>query len=339
MVLIRSHDALFRFVFGEPEQMAELLRARLPASLVAAIDWSTLHRLDGSFVDAALRERQTDILFEAKIGDRTVLLYVVCEHKSRDDRFTAWQIARYEVRVVDQWLALHPEARKLPAVLPFVLHHGDRPWQSPRSPHELVDLDGCSDDVCGFLMPLQMQLRFHLLDLAAMDEAQIEAMQVSAVTGLTLRFLQFLRRLPPEQAADAIHGWRHAVARLLDHRRGQEVLAALFSWWLAGAPASQETLRTVMAKIHEENPTMRSALDLLLEMGEERGLQRGMQQGMQQGLLAGRRAILVEMLTERFGALPPAVQEQLAAADVEAMQRWGQRLLGAPTLAAVFAPA
>ena len=42
MELIRTHDALFKFVFGEPDQMAELLRARLPKAVAAAIDWSTL---------------------------------------------------------------------------------------------------------------------------------------------------------------------------------------------------------------------------------------------------------------------------------------------------------
>ena len=53
MVLIRSHDALFRYVFGEPEQMAELVRALLPPAAAADVDWSTLTRIDGTFVDPA----------------------------------------------------------------------------------------------------------------------------------------------------------------------------------------------------------------------------------------------------------------------------------------------
>ena len=43
----RTHDGLFRFVFGEPEQMAELLQSQLPPALTAAIDWPTLRRIDG----------------------------------------------------------------------------------------------------------------------------------------------------------------------------------------------------------------------------------------------------------------------------------------------------
>src|SRR5262245_62067519 len=57
MVVIRSHDALFRFVFGEPEQIAELLGSTLPSVVRCAIDWGSLRNIGGSFVDAELRER------------------------------------------------------------------------------------------------------------------------------------------------------------------------------------------------------------------------------------------------------------------------------------------
>jgi len=105
MVIIRSHDALVRFVFGEPEQMAELLRAHLPPALVGAIRWPMLRRVEGTFVDKALQERRTDMLFEARMGDAAVLLYVLHEHKSEPDPFAALQLAGYTVRILEQWRA------------------------------------------------------------------------------------------------------------------------------------------------------------------------------------------------------------------------------------------
>ena len=125
MVVIRSHDALFRFVFGEPEQMGELLRGSLPASLARAIDWAALRRVDRTFVDAELQERHADLLFETRIGERQLLLFVLVEHKSGADRLTAFQLLRYVVRVHDGWLKDNPNANALPPVLPFVMHHGD----------------------------------------------------------------------------------------------------------------------------------------------------------------------------------------------------------------------
>ncbi|MBM3962851.1 MAG: Rpn family recombination-promoting nuclease/putative transposase, partial [Planctomycetes bacterium] len=95
----RTHDGLFRFVFGEPEQMAELLQSQLPPALTAAIDWPTLRRIDGSFVDAALQDRLTDLLFEVEVHGAPLLLHVVVDHKSRADWATALQLARYTLRI------------------------------------------------------------------------------------------------------------------------------------------------------------------------------------------------------------------------------------------------
>ena len=192
MELIRTHDALFEFVFGDPEQMAELLRAALPPAVARAIDGSTLERVPGSFVDKALGERHTDLLFTVRMGDTQVLLYVVPEHKSENDLRTTWQVAVYVTRILDQWCREHPDATELPAVLPLVVYHGDEPWSSPRSPHELVDLTGCDAATAAFLTPHQLHLPYALLDLSRLDEAALDAMRLSAVAALALRFLQFL---------------------------------------------------------------------------------------------------------------------------------------------------
>lgn len=169
---------------------------------------------------------------------------------------------------------------------------------------------------------------FLLVDLAAMDEAAIDAMRLSAVGALTLRFLQFLRRSDPAQSATLIAGWTHLVAELLEYPRGRNVITALFSWYLAGVPDRRETLRTVMNKIEEENPPMRSALDLLLDMGHERGLAQG---------LSVLRSVLQRLLQARFGPLDERHAAQLSAADADQLQAIGERLARATSLHDVFA--
>ncbi len=223
MVVIRTHDALFRFVFGEPEQMGELLRGNLPPAIAAAIEWAALRRLDGTFVDEQLKERHADLLFETRIGDQPALLFVLVEHKSGEDRFTALQLLRYVVRVWDGWLATHPKARALPPVLPFVVHHGSEPWGAPRSVRALVGLDGVPADITAFLRALQPDLGFLLDDLAAATEEELESRTLSAVADLSLRFLQILRQHRSPDAEDDIVRWQHLLQRLLEHPRGQDV--------------------------------------------------------------------------------------------------------------------
>ena len=58
------HDALFKEVFRKPEHARGALQAAMPAEIASAVDWSSLTRCPGSFVDPVLRERHTDLLFE-----------------------------------------------------------------------------------------------------------------------------------------------------------------------------------------------------------------------------------------------------------------------------------
>ena len=105
----------------------------------------------------------------------------------------------------------------------------------------------------------------------------------------------------------------------------------VLSWFLSGAPDSHETLRTVMNRIDEENRPMRSALDLLLDMGHERGLKQGLEQGLD--LLRG---LLAAQLRARFGEPEGQVIAQLAEADGPTLHAIGERLATAERLDDVF---
>jgi hypothetical protein len=61
-----------------------------------------------------------------------------------------------------------------------------------------------------------------------------------------------------------------------------------------------------------------------------------------QGEKAGRealRALLIKLLTERFGAVPEAALTRIQAADAEQLARWGERVLSAASLDDVLADA
>ena len=78
------HDALFRSVFGDPDNAAELLRSILPAAITAAIDWRTLRRVEGSFVDEALRDKHADRTHAAAdLADRAASWLAVVARPAR----------------------------------------------------------------------------------------------------------------------------------------------------------------------------------------------------------------------------------------------------------------
>ena len=337
---IRSHDGLFRFVFGEPEQMAELLRGALPPPLAAAIHWQTLRRLPDTYVDMNLEARAGDLFFAAELGGTTLLLQVLVEHKAKVERFTALQQTGYTVRLLEHWRTENPGARTLPAVVTCVLYHGDTAWNAPTSVHELVDTTGWNDTLRDQLLARQLRQPFVLVDLSHLDEDQLDALWPAAIPRLALRFLQFLRGLRLPEAIATIRSWRQIVTTVQRHPRGVEVLAALCSWYLGRDPEHPETLRTVMAKLGEEDQPMRTMLDLVLEMGEERGVDRGRQEGRQEGRQVGRQegrqegvlAVLLSQLEARFGQLPADVHDRIARAELATLQRWSLRVLTARNL-------
>lgn len=94
------HDAMFKEIYAKPEHAAGALRAVVPAVVGESLDWATLARCPGSFVDPALRERHTDLLFSAGWrGAGEALVYLLYEHQSSPDGQMAFRLLRYQVRI------------------------------------------------------------------------------------------------------------------------------------------------------------------------------------------------------------------------------------------------
>ena len=70
-----------------------MLQAYLPEPLSRQLNWATLTLLDGTFIDEALRESESDLLFEIEHagGPEPLLVYILFEHQSSPD---AWRVCR-----------------------------------------------------------------------------------------------------------------------------------------------------------------------------------------------------------------------------------------------------
>ncbi|HYH94555.1 Rpn family recombination-promoting nuclease/putative transposase [Hyalangium sp.] len=138
------HDLFVRYTFDHPERAAAELRAVLPPEVVAQVDWSSLRREVGSVVDAELRERQSDLLFSARLhGGQPLLLYLLLEHPSSVDKWMAFRMLRYVMRQLERWHQQHPESEKLPVILPVVMYHGpEGHWTAALRMEDLFHLPG-----------------------------------------------------------------------------------------------------------------------------------------------------------------------------------------------------
>ena len=81
----------------------------------------------------------------------------------------------------------------------------------------------------------------------------------------------------------------------------------------------------------------RYAIQKGMDIGKQLGIEQGMEQGMEQGLLQGERAVLLRLITKRFGTLPPQFEQRLMQANQTQLECWADRVLEARSVDTVFA--
>jgi Putative transposase, YhgA-like len=188
------HDLLFKGVFGQPEHARGMLRTILPAVLAEVLDGSALTLQPGSFVDAALSSRHTDLLYSTTWHDGgEALVYLLFEHQSSPptDGLMAERLLHYQGRIWDRWRVDHPKAKRLPMILPIVMYHGTVPWLEPRSFDALLDVP---DRLRSAVQPYLVRFEYVLHDLSEISEGAQRADMTdvstrTSVLGASLRVL------------------------------------------------------------------------------------------------------------------------------------------------------
>ncbi len=242
-----SHDNLVKHAFSDVEHARGVLATALPAAIVARLDLSSLSLRSGTFVDEDLQDRYSDILYAARISGREALLYLLWEHKSAPEPFTPLQVMRYMVRIWDQHLAGLPkkkrgEVRKLPVIVPIVLHHGRDGWTAAVSFEELLDAD---EDLLAALGEHVPRLRLVIDDLGKQSDDQLYARAATSFARLVLWALKNAREAG--WLGGELGRWKELIAAVLAERDGARALTALFRYIVLTNPAAQrEVLRSLL---------------------------------------------------------------------------------------------
>jgi predicted transposase YdaD len=245
----QPHDSMVRVVLGDLAEARSFLQRYVPEELSQTLDWSTLRRLEGSFVDEELRRSETDVLYEVERveGDASLWLYILLEHQSTPDRWMRFRLLKYCCRIWDMNLAARPTPSELRPIVPLVFYQGERSWSYsteladlfaesvrdwpwvPRFSHELIDQSGMQpEEVQGDLNVRLMQL----LLLAAYHPRVAWMEQVAALLGLLsslspsggVNYVRvFVRYLLSTQEPETVEAFRE-VLRQHAPKLGEEVM-------------------------------------------------------------------------------------------------------------------
>jgi predicted transposase/invertase (TIGR01784 family) len=317
------HDNLFKFTFSQVENAASMLRFLLPAALVALIDFATLALRPGSFVDEALSERHTDLLFSAKIAGRDAFIYVLFEHQSSFDPLMPFRLLCYMVRIWEAHLKANPGAKRLPVILPVVLHHSETGWKAEPAFDGLLDADA---DLFQHIADYVPRFRFMLDDLSTQSDFELKTRALAAFVRLV--FWAMKNGASPERLERSLPGWKDVIIEVFRAPNGSRALNVVWRYIFA---VNERTPKNEMVALLARAAPAEVKEDIVnvADQFREEGRQQGLQQGLQRGLL--------KQLRVRFGPLPEAAVARVNAGDLAELELWAERVLTAPTLADVLA--
>src|SRR5262249_18712995 len=152
---------------------------------------------------------------------------------STDDPLMPFRLLLYVVRVWEQIVRETPSIRRLPAILPIVLHHSERGWVSPTTMHGIVDLDVKALEAVGKHVP---QFEMMLDDLSFQTDDSLRARAISALGRLALFCLRHARE--PEVLIEQLRRWLDLIQEIQAAPGGREALVLIWRYILITNPGA-----------------------------------------------------------------------------------------------------
>ena len=301
------HNNFFHFALSHLPNARGLIETQLSPQALATLELETLRLCTGSFVDADLREKFSDLLFSVELADPAgggrhdeALVYFLFEHKSQSDPLTVLQLLSYIVRIWEQRVR---DSLPLCPVIPLLVYHGESGWRAAKSLSELVTAPS-------ELADYQVHFRPPLLDLSQLADEEILG---DPVLRNTLRLLKYSRS---KHLVSKLSEILQLISRSLPHGILDSWIQAIGVYVMTvNKNIDQEQYKQTLASILPTQFEPGSLADRLLIQGREEGERMGLEKGERMGLEKGELVGKVRMLQELLGdALTPAAD----LADLEA---------------------
>ncbi|WGM09038.1 Rpn family recombination-promoting nuclease/putative transposase [Arsenophonus nasoniae] len=261
------HDAIFKQFLSEKETAKDFFDIWLPDEIKALCDLESLKVESGSFIDAGMKNYQSDILYSVNTQQGQGYVYLLIEHQSTPDKLIAWRLMRYSLAAMQK----HLEAghKQLPLVFPILFYCGE---QSPH-PYSTNWLD-CFED--RKLAESIYTNPFKLADVTTLDDGEI--MQHKRMALLEL-IQKHIRRRDMTELLDSI------VKLLSYNYYTDNQVITLFNYLIQEGNAKKPM--EFITKIAKQSEKHEGALMTIAQALRQEGLQEGMQKGIQKGKLEG----------------------------------------------------
>jgi hypothetical protein len=290
----------------------DLLRRFVPEPWIGKLDFTTLKRLNASYVSEQLQIRESDTVWRLRLRGTRVHVYLLIEFQSRVNRFMALRQMAY-VGLFYQHLVKQGDlapGRRLPLVLTIVVYNGKVSWSAPRELAELICREPAGSETCA------PQMGYHLVE--------VERYSLSELQGPNLVAL-LIRLERSRSRADLRQIVRELVNALQRPEDGG--LRQAFVVWLQRVllPGKGEEDIPELVDLEE----FRTMLIDRVKEWETRIAKKSRNEG--------RRDLLLRLLEVKFGTVDALTRQRVLSAGPQLLLQWGERLVTAERLTDVFA--
>ncbi|MES2319738.1 MAG: Rpn family recombination-promoting nuclease/putative transposase [Pseudomonadota bacterium] len=327
------HDLGYKLLFAHPELVRELLSGFTPFTWLGELEVAAFERVNPGYVSDRLSERQDDIVWRARIGDRWMYLYILLEFQSGVDRWMALRMQVY-IGLLYQDLVKRGElapADMLPPVLPVVFYNGAPAWSAS------LGLSSLIMDAPEGLAAFQASQQYFLIDQRGLDAASLATKH---------SVLALLFRLELSDLPDVVSHVLPTLAVWLEED-AQAPLRRDVGIWVERLIKKQfkGAVEFIAWEGKEVSAMRERKYETWADELEDRGLQRGLEQGLERGLARGReeactalRAILMRLLVKRFKVIPFQTSARIEGAPMEELEEWINRATDVDSIDALFGP-
>lgn len=317
MKLQNPHDRVFKEVFSDISITKDFIQSYLPKEMVKLLDLDSIQLQKDSYVDEKLKKSFSDLVFQIQTKESVGYISILFEHKSYPTEEISLQLLPYICNIWEEKYKKE-KVKKLPLILPIVIYHGTKSWETEQSLAEI--LGGYNK------LPVEYQayipnFKYLLYDLTRYSDGDLKGNE-------QLRFFfRVLKTIQSLSAEDFLQNFLNQIAQL--YHLENQVFVPFINTILFYISTTKQNLNKQhyeqMIQIIEQNypkgdEQIMTWAELFREEGIQEGLQRGLQKGIQEGLQKGvqegKSEVLINLLTKRFGILPQEMRKNIQSLDI-----------------------
>ncbi len=273
------HDRYFEQVFKILPLAKQLMQQFLPADVLASLQLDTLELASESFVNEALKEHLTDLVYTCDtVGEEPVRICLLFEHKSYSTgRVIYNQMERYLLGIREE--DIRQERPNFTLTIPILFYHGESAWT-------LEPLRKHYGPVPAALQRYVPHFDFVVINLRSMPDEEIFAFRDTiALRNVLLMFKhardnEFFRRNFQKVFIFADRNLSEELAFLLFD-------STFFYFQVVTTIQKEEIMEMAQTLPPQYEQKVKTAYEQILEEGMKKGVKKGLKRGLKRGIEKG----------------------------------------------------